>query len=181
MGPIWGRQDPGGPHVGPMNFAIWGSITHHTCSSSYNPVTLFIHENPCTTRNFFKILMADTPTLQWRHNGCGGVSNHQSHNGLLNSLFRSRSKNTSKLRVIELCAGNSPVIGEFPLQRACNLENVSIWWRHHDYDVIMTRAFFKILMTDTSISPSGERYANKLRTYCWPKWTKFVKGYTYKM
>ena len=22
MGPIWGRQDPGGPHVGPMNFAI---------------------------------------------------------------------------------------------------------------------------------------------------------------
>ena len=24
MGPISGRQDPGGPHVGPMNFAIWG-------------------------------------------------------------------------------------------------------------------------------------------------------------
>ena len=24
MGPIWVRQDPGGPHVGPMNFAIWG-------------------------------------------------------------------------------------------------------------------------------------------------------------
>ena len=24
MGPIWGRQDPGWPHVGPMNFAIWG-------------------------------------------------------------------------------------------------------------------------------------------------------------
>ena len=23
MGPIWGRQDPGGPHVGPMNFAIF--------------------------------------------------------------------------------------------------------------------------------------------------------------
>ena len=23
MGPIWDRQDPGGPHVGPMNFAIW--------------------------------------------------------------------------------------------------------------------------------------------------------------
>ena len=24
MGPIWGWQDPGGPLVGPMNFAIWG-------------------------------------------------------------------------------------------------------------------------------------------------------------
>ena len=23
MGPIWGRQGPGGPHVGSMNFAIW--------------------------------------------------------------------------------------------------------------------------------------------------------------
>ena len=26
MGPIWGRQDPGGPYVGPMNFAIWEAI-----------------------------------------------------------------------------------------------------------------------------------------------------------
>ena len=25
MGPIWGRQDPGGLHVGPMNFAICGA------------------------------------------------------------------------------------------------------------------------------------------------------------
>ena len=24
IGPIWGRQDPGGPHVDPMNFGIWG-------------------------------------------------------------------------------------------------------------------------------------------------------------
>ena len=23
MGPTWGQQDPGGPHVGPMNLAIW--------------------------------------------------------------------------------------------------------------------------------------------------------------
>ena len=26
MGPIWGRQDPGGPHVGPINFAIWVTL-----------------------------------------------------------------------------------------------------------------------------------------------------------
>ena len=32
MGPIWGRQDPGGPHVGPMDLAIWGSWTHGACS-----------------------------------------------------------------------------------------------------------------------------------------------------
>ena len=23
VGPTWGRQDPGGPHVGHTNFAIW--------------------------------------------------------------------------------------------------------------------------------------------------------------
>ena len=23
MGPTWGQQDPGGPHVGHMNLAIW--------------------------------------------------------------------------------------------------------------------------------------------------------------
>ena len=26
MGPIWGGQDPGGPHVCPTNFAIWEGI-----------------------------------------------------------------------------------------------------------------------------------------------------------
>ena len=25
-GPTWGRQDPGGPHVGPMNLAIWDDM-----------------------------------------------------------------------------------------------------------------------------------------------------------
>ena len=26
MGPIWGRQEPGGPQVGPRNFAIWDGV-----------------------------------------------------------------------------------------------------------------------------------------------------------
>ena len=26
MGPIWGRQDLGGPHAGLMNFAIWDGL-----------------------------------------------------------------------------------------------------------------------------------------------------------
>ena len=53
-------------------------------------------------------------SLHWRHNGRDGVSNHQPHHGLLNRLFRCRSKKTSKLRVAGLCARNSPVTGEFP-------------------------------------------------------------------
>ena len=27
MGSIWGRQDPGGSHVGPMDFVIWEQST----------------------------------------------------------------------------------------------------------------------------------------------------------
>ena len=26
MGPIWDKQDAVGPHVGPMNFAIWTDL-----------------------------------------------------------------------------------------------------------------------------------------------------------
>ena len=51
---------------------------------------------------------------------------------LLNRLYRRRSKKTSKFRVTGLCAGNSPVTGEFPAQMASNAENVPIWWRHHE-------------------------------------------------
>ena len=60
-----------------------------------------------------------------------GVSNHQPHNCSPNSLFRCRSKKTLKLPVTGLCEGNSLAIGEFPTQRASNVENVSIWWSHH--------------------------------------------------
>ena len=70
--------------------------------------------------------------LQRRHNEPDVVSNHQPHDCLLNCLFRHKSKKTSKRRVTGLCAGNSPVTGEFPAQRASNAKNVSIWWRHYD-------------------------------------------------
>ena len=70
-------------------------------------------------------------SLQWRHNGCDGVSNHWRLDCLLFHLFRRRPKKTSKLLVTGLCEGNSPVTGEFPEQRASNAECVSIWWRHH--------------------------------------------------
>ena len=71
-------------------------------------------------------------TLQWRHNGRDGVSNHPRLDCLLNRLFSRRSKKTSKLRVIGPCDGNSPVTDEFPAQRSSYAENVSIWWRHHE-------------------------------------------------
>ena len=40
-------------------------------------------------------------------------------------------ENIKALRHWPLCGGNSPVTGEFPAQRASNVENFFIWWRHH--------------------------------------------------
>ena len=53
-------------------------------------------------------------TWQWPHCKCGGVSNHQPHDCLVNHLFGRLSKKTLKLRVTDLFARNSPVTGEFP-------------------------------------------------------------------
>ena len=74
--------------------------------------------------------------FQWHHNERDGVSNHQPHDCLLNSLlFRRRSMETSKLRVTGLCEGNSPYS---PHKGASNAENVSFWWRHHDDAMVPT-------------------------------------------
>ena len=70
--------------------------------------------------------------LQWRHNELTGVSNRRSLECLLIRLLKGSLIKISKLCVTGLCEGNSPVTGEFPAQRASNMGNVSIWWRHHD-------------------------------------------------
>ena len=71
-----------------------------------------------------------------RHNEGIGVSNHRRLDCLLKRLFRRRLKKTSKLCVTGICAGNSPVTGEFPTQRASNAGDVSIWWRHHESKLV---------------------------------------------
>ena len=81
------------------------------------------------------LLWGEFTTLRWRHNGLDSVSNHQPPGCLLNRLIRRKSKKTSKLCVTGLCAGNSPGTGEFSAQMASYAENVSIWWRHHEWPV----------------------------------------------
>ena len=115
----------------------------YTCgiSSSINCMQFKTYLHFCMTPRYikywksyfmtFQCVEFEKQTLLWRHNGRNGVSNHQSHDSLLNCLFRRRSKKTSKLRVTGLCAGNSPGTGEFPAQMTSNAENVSIWWRYH--------------------------------------------------
>ena len=72
-------------------------------------------------------------SLQWRHDERDGVSNHQPRDCLLNHLFKAQIKENIKLHVTGLCEWNSTVAGKFSAQRASNVENISIWWRHHAY------------------------------------------------
>ena len=102
---------------------------HHIHVSSHTMVNIPEPEQHFPQRLLFGVCR---PTLQWRHNECDCVSNHQPHNCLLKRLFGQRSKKTSKFRVTGLCVENSPGTGEFPAQRASYAENVSIWWRHHE-------------------------------------------------
>ena len=98
-------------------------------------------------------------TLHWRHNEHDGVSNHQSHDCLVNRLFRCKSKKTPQLRVTGLCAGISPVTGEFAAQRAGNAENVSIGWRHHEEDrrPNKLRCMIKLTKLSTYYLKSGSK------------------------
>ena len=70
--------------------------------------------------------------LQRRHNECHGISKHRHLVCLFSRLFRRTSKKISKLRVTGICERNPPIAGGFPLQRASNVENVTIWRRHHE-------------------------------------------------
>ena len=103
------------------------SFSGHNCY--HIPLWTKWHHWKWSTKSHGTLENSSAATLQWCHNEHGGISNHLYCS--LSHLFRHRSKKTSKRRVTGLCAGNSLVTGEFPVQRASNAENVSIWWRHH--------------------------------------------------
>ena len=45
MGPISGQQDPGGPHVGPMNFVIWVGRSIRHWSMNNDDITSIVSLN----------------------------------------------------------------------------------------------------------------------------------------
>ena len=111
-------------------------------------------------------------TLQWRHHGHGGVSDHQPHHCLLNRLFRHRQKK-SKLHVTGLCVGNSPVTGEFPAQMTSNAKNVSIWWRQHEKEstwlLSLTNSIFRMRPNFGVPEYSGFSTSRKYKDYVYRK------------
>ena len=55
------------------------------------------------------------------------------------TLYSGADQRKHQGRVTGLCAGNSPVTGEFLAQMASNAENDSIWWRHHDIKLMASQ------------------------------------------
>ena len=102
------------------------TIKHHWVSLGLGTIVL-----TWTNEGLKYITSGGAEPLRWRHNGSESISNHQPHDCLLNCLFKRKSKKTSKLRATGLYAGKSLGTGEFPAQMASNVENASIWWRHH--------------------------------------------------
>ena len=68
-------------------------------------------------------------TLQRRHNGRDGVSNHQCLD-FSSTVCSGADQRKIKLCVNGICEENPPT-GGFPSQWVSNVENVSIWWRHN--------------------------------------------------
>ena len=112
---------------------IWRTTLEKSQSPSGKPLWKVVQMTAVTRPSFVRVKLPKK-SLQWRHNERDDVSNHGRIDGLLNRLFRRRSKKTSKLRVTGFREGNSPMTGEFPSLRVSNAENVSISWRHHVND-----------------------------------------------
>ena len=78
--------------------------------------------NSSTFQGFCAVFKAQTKS-QWHHNECHGVLNNRRLDCWFNSLFRRKSKKTSKHRFTSLCEGNPTVIGGSPSKRASNYRN----------------------------------------------------------
>ena len=67
MGPIWGRQDPGGPHAGPMNFAIWEGIHSTTFLAifRFKAAILYIHMKRLSFWQCLVLLVMTKQCLWW--------------------------------------------------------------------------------------------------------------------
>ena len=107
----------------------------------------------------------DDRSLLWRNNERDGVSRRQPYDCLLIRLFGRRSKKTSKLRVTGLCAGNSPVTGEFPAQRASNAEmfpfdDVIIW---PDQEPVISGRVFINMHVNTTTSTELYYFGSNIR------------------
>ena len=105
MGSTWGRQDPCGPHVGPMNLAISDTKWRYTVSfvnvgymfanfeTKYSPITTMPYEISCYIRECIKVPHFNRHTLHLVQN------NHI----ICSQSFIQRCFNPRKSNLVLLC------------------------------------------------------------------------------
>ena len=112
MGPIWGWQGPGGPHVGPMKFAIWDSLGQ--CANN---------EDFMKNSHFGKMFTSLGLTLSWSNNVhiTTIIISIQIADFEINVFDKHLTWRRHQMKTfsasLALCAGNSQVTSEFPSQR----------------------------------------------------------------
>ena len=80
MGPTWGLQDPGGPHVGPMILAIWVQLEAITMLSNLPGGRFNMNMPSCQCENFhYKDKMVSW--LSYLYNGISILSGLFNHKG----------------------------------------------------------------------------------------------------
>ena len=110
-------------------------------------IILCILSFPMTRQQFphcrpFVVVLTDRFPLHYRDVIVGTMANQITsltipHDCLLNRLFRRIPKKTSKLRVTGLCAGNSPMTGEFPTlitRKMFPFDDVIMEWTNFNTD-----------------------------------------------
>ena len=100
--------------------------------------------------------IAVVTTWLWRHNESDGVPIAGVSMVCPTICSGADESYTSKLRVTGLSEGNPSVTSGFPSQRDSNAENVSVWWRHHQYlssrvtkknDISLSLDVFRVVST----------------------------------
>ena len=110
MGPIWGRQDPGGPHAGPMIFAIWGPMTTHWTLGDLNTILdnrvisiTYEWSTSDIVDNYLQYLESKTPRCQWKYNSNFPCIQNKIRQRLSKALYVwSVNENLQVLRIIFL-------------------------------------------------------------------------------
>ena len=57
IGPIWDRQDPGGSHVGPMNFAVWVTLNYSYIGHYKIVLSMVFFNSACDELDIYKGLV----------------------------------------------------------------------------------------------------------------------------
>ena len=132
MGPIWGWQVSGGPHVGPMNLAIWVALVQH---SNFTNFQNYDHSMGVLVRSIWKVLII------WVHLSPG----HLSPSTILTKISNERSGH----RLVQLSK----------IEKLCqNLFHICIYFfqlnhRHINHETIIKcsdwEAFFLLFMVKT--------------------------------